>query len=417
MAASLIATPFALSLPAQAAGPDKDHSVQVDGFTSVEAGGGWTEGTVTVKNDADAVYNTQHLVLYFGQQYLGLDQVAVEYADGASGAWQPAKLVAQELGGQFKGYEGVSTDLTGAAVEVQPHATHVFKLRAKLVQSKHEGPTFGFAIQAFLSPGLDKTGQAGNWTALAPVKNVPVSGLTTAVTGLPKAVPADGKPHAFQVSIKTANGFDWHLTNGSFFLWAGQKYGKMEGPAACDAEVDVQNPADGSWHKVGLKAAGYDGNDVDLVKWATGPVDNRVLNARITLGKNFKSTTDDTELDFGYYPGAGGPDLFWTTQKFTSTPVDGAPECVNPDAPATTPATPAPTASAATSAPAVVPAGAATSTPSAGPKAAVAAAGTGSKAELADTGSSGLGLTAGVAGALLAAGGAAVVLARRARRS
>ncbi|MFH8386746.1 hypothetical protein ACH4E7_38505 [Kitasatospora sp. NPDC018058] len=86
LTASLIASPLALSLPAQAAGQDKDHSIAVDGFASVEAGGGWSEGTVTVKNDADAPYSGQHLVLYFGSEMLGVDQVAAEYADGTSGA-------------------------------------------------------------------------------------------------------------------------------------------------------------------------------------------------------------------------------------------------------------------------------------------------------------------------------------------
>ncbi|MFE5580453.1 hypothetical protein [Kitasatospora sp. NPDC056531] len=415
MAASLIASPIALSLPAQAAGPDKEHSVQVDGFTSVEAGGGWSEGTVTVKNDADAPYGGQHLVLYLGSEMLGTDQVVAEYADGASGSWQPVKLVNQAMSNQPTGYEGVAADLTGAGIDVQPHAARTFKLRFKLVQSKHEGPWEDVSLHAMLAAGLDAKGQVKDWTATTQ-KTVKTTGLTTTVTGLPKDVPADGKPHAFQVSIKTANGFDWHLTQASFFVWAGQKYGSGPGPAACDAQVDVQDPKDGSWHKVGTAAAGVDGQDVNLTKWATGPADNRVLNARITLGRNFK-TDKDASLGFGYYPGAG-PMLFWAMQPFAATPVEGAPECVNPDAPAPAPTatTPASTAPVATSAPAVVPVAAPTTASATTAPAVASAAGTGDRSELADTGSSGLGLTTGVAGALLAAGGAAVVLARRTRR-
>ncbi|MFI9361918.1 hypothetical protein ACIG5E_12785 [Kitasatospora sp. NPDC053057] len=392
-----------MSLPAQAAGPDKDHSVTVDGFTAVEAGGGWSEGTVTVKNDADAPYSGQHLVLYFGSEMLGMDQVAAEYADGTSGAWKPVKLVNQDLGAKPADHQGVATDLTGAGIDVQPHTSRTFKLRFKLVQSTHEGPRQDVELEAFLAPTMDANGLAKDFTVRAVGKSVKTTGLTTAVTGLPKDVPADGKPHAFQVSIKTANGFDWHLTKASFFLWAGQKYGSMEGPAACDAQVDVQDPKDGSWHKVGLRAGGIEGQEVDLTKWATGPVDNRVLNARVTLGKNFKTDTD-ASLNFGYFPGADQA-LFWVTKPIAATPVDGAPECLGQNSPAPAPST--------TTAPAVVPVTASTTT--AAP--AMPAAATHSGAELADTGSDGVGLTAGIAGALLAAGGAAVVLTRRRTRN
>ncbi|MET8630031.1 hypothetical protein ABZW30_40990 [Kitasatospora sp. NPDC004669] len=404
LTASLIASPLALSLPAQAAGQDKEHSVAIDGFASVEAGGGWSEGTVTVKNDADAPYSGQHLVLYFGYEMLGVDQVAAEYADGTSGAWQPVKLVDQDLGAKPAGHQGVATDLTGAGIDVQPHASRTFKLRFKLVQSTHEGPYQDVELQAFLASAMGTNGQAKDFTARAFGKGVKTTGLTTAVTGLPKDVPADGKPHAFQVSIKTANGFDWHLTKAAFFLWAGQKYGSMEGPAACDAQVDVQDPKDGSWHKVGMKAGGIEGQDVDLTKWATGPVDNRVLNARVTLGRNFK-TAKDASLNFGYFPGADET-LFWVQQPIAATPVDGAPECRGQNTPA-----PAPTTT--TTAPAVVPVTAPTTTAAAAKPTAAAHSG----AELAETGANGVGLTAGIAGALLTAGGAAVVLTRRRTRS
>ncbi|MFE7528708.1 hypothetical protein ACFU7Y_23760 [Kitasatospora sp. NPDC057542] len=402
LAASLVASPLALALPAQAAGQDTDHSVRIEGFASVEAGGGWSEGAVTVKNDADAPYTGQHLVIYFGSKVLGKDQVAAEYADGASGSWQPVKLVDQDLGVDPAGYQGVATDLTGAGVEVQPHSARTFKLRFKLLQSTHEGPWVSVGLQAFLAPTFGADGQAKNWTVQAPGASAKTTGLTTAFTGLPKSVPADGKPHAFQVSIKTANGFDWHLTSAAFFVWGGQKYGSMSGPAACDAQLDVQDPKDKSWHKVGMAAVGIGDHDVDLAKWATGPVDNRVLNARITLGKNFKTDTD-ASLGFGNFPGSTEM-LFWTKQPIAAAPVEGAPECVDPNAPAPTPST--------SSAPAV-PASVSTTTPAA--PAPVTVADT-NRAELADTGSRGLGLTAGIAGALVVAGGAAIVLTRRTRR-
>ncbi|MET8542847.1 hypothetical protein ABZW03_19655 [Kitasatospora sp. NPDC004799] len=401
-------SPLALALPAQAAGQDNAHSVRIEGFPSVEAGGGWSEGTVTVKNDADAPYAGQHLVIYFGTQMLGKDQVAAEYADGASGSWQPVKLVDQDLGAKPAGYQGVATDLTGAGVEVQPHSARTFKLRFKLLQSTHAGPEVNVSLYAYLAPTFGADGQAKDWTVQAPGVSVKTTGLTTSFTGLPTSVPADGKPHAFQVSIKTANGFDWHLTSAAFFVWGGQKYGSMDGQGACAAQLDVQDPKDKTWHKVGMGAVGAGDGDVDLTKWATGPVDNRVLNARLTLGKNVKTDTD-ASLGFGYYPGAS-PMLFWAMQPIAAVPVEGAPECVDPNAPIPSPST--------SSAPAVVPAAVSTTEPAAQPRASAPVKATDTnRAELADTGSRGLGLTTGIGGALVVAGGAALVLTRRARRS
>ncbi len=421
MAAALVSSPLALAVPAQAT--DQEHGLKFAGFTSIQSGGPWSEGSVTVTNDADTEYDTQHLVLYFGEFELGLDQVAVEYADGDADSWHAAPLVAMDLSAvPTDGHDGVSTDLTGAAVKVAPHSARTFKLRVKLLQSNHVGLIGDFPISGYLATGLDpKDKQAVGSTVPFAGLSVPATGLDVAIDGLPKPVPADGRPHAFQVSVKTANGFDWHLSKASFFLWAGQQYGKMEGPAACDAELDVQNPADGSWHRVGLKAAGAYENDVDLVKWGSGPVDDRKLNARITLGKNFHSTADDSSIGFGYFPGAGNEDHFWTTQKFTSTPVAGAPDCVDPDAP---PATPSAAASAAPvqvaaqvgATAAATPAVTATATPTRKPSASKAPssrAATAEGADLADTGSSGTGAMAGLAAALIAAGSAAVLVSRR----
>ncbi|MGW4898251.1 hypothetical protein ACWEQL_39325 [Kitasatospora sp. NPDC004240] len=403
LAAALVASPLALTLPAQAAGSGAEPTIRLGGFTSVEAGGSWSEGTVTVRNDADAPVTEQHVLLYFGSQMLGLDQVAAEYADGASGTWQPVKLVAQYLGASPEGYQGVATDLTGAAVELKPHSSHTYKLRFKLLQSTHVGPIFNVGLQAFLAPTLDKDGQAKNWTARADA-SVTTTGLTTTISGLPEAIPADGRAHPFTVSIRTANKFDWHLGRALFFLWAGQGHGSMDGPAACDVRLELQDPKDGSWHGVGLAARGWDERDIDLAKYGTGPVDDRVLNARITLGANFKTSADAT-LGFGAF---AGPDesLFWIERKVVSTAVAGAPACVDPNVPAPTATAPAPT----TTAPAVVPAAAVTATPTVAPAAATG------DVELADTGAPDVGLPTALGAGLLAVGAAAITLARRARR-
>ncbi|GAA2793671.1 hypothetical protein RMN57_20475 [Kitasatospora sp. CM 4170] len=421
LAATLVASPLVLALPAQAAGSDAEPGVQIDGFSTVEAGGGWSEGTVTVRNDADAAVTGQHLVLYFGSRMLGLDQVAAEYADGAAGTWQPVKLVDQDLGAKPGGHQGVAADLTGAEVELQPHSVHTFKLRFKLLQSAHTGPEIDVSLDAYLAPTFGRDGLARDWTAQAS-KQVGTTGLTTAVNGLPGSVPADGKAHPFTVSIKTANKFDWHLDRALFFLWAGQGVGSTEGPAACDAQLELQDPKDGSWHQVGLAARGLEGRDVDLARYGTGPVDNRVINARLTLGANFK-TSADARLGFGQFPGAG-PVLFWAEQKLAATAVAGAPACVDPNAPAPKPTatTPAPTAPApATAAPSVAPAAAVTASPtataSAAPRAATGNAGTTGRTELADTGAPDVTVPTVLGAGLLAVGAAAITVARRARRS
>ncbi|OKI20349.1 hypothetical protein A6A07_37080 [Streptomyces sp. CB03911] len=397
MAAVLVASPLALAVPAQASDPDPDRTLTFGTFGPVQPGGAWSESSVTVTNKADIAYEAQHLILEIGaQQTLGTDDIKVEFADGPADSWHAAPLVALDLSGQHY-REGVTTDLTGAAVKVAPHATHTFKLRVKLVQSPNETLVEDLRIGAFLAPGGDPSDPTKGWTVQAPGAAVSVTGLDVAVTGLPKSIPADGKPHTFQMTIKTANKFDWHLTKASFFLWTGEG---VAHPAACDAEIDVQNPADGSWHRVGLEAASDVERDVDLAAWGTGPVDDRKFTARIALGKNFKATAGSS-LGFGYYPGIG-PNHFWTMQPYTVAPVDGAPACVD------LAAVPGASPSAGASTGATKPATATGSAP-----AKTSASSSASSAPLAETGSDGTGLTAAIAAGLLAVGATVVVGARR----
>lgn len=389
MAAALVSSPLALAVPAQAADPDR--TLAFGTFTALQAGGGWSEGSITVTNKADTEYDAQHLVVEFGsQQEIGADDLKVEFADGATpDSWHTAPMVAMDLSTAKDGHDGLATDLTGANVKVAPHATHTFKIRIKLLQSSHQALVDDLSLRGFLAAGLDQTGQAKDWTVQATQRSAPLTGLDVAVSGLPKAIPADGKAHPFQVTIKTANGFDWHLTKASFFLYTGDG---VKQPTACDAEIDVQNPADGSWHRVGLEAVAMDEGDVDLTKWATGPVDNRTLNARIAFGKGYTSTPESS-IGFGYYPGAG-PNHFWAMAGFAATPVNGAPACL--DLAAVPGASPSVAASSA-------------ATKSAGAKASASA----SSAPLAETGSDGTGLTAAIAAGLLAVGATVVVGARR----
>jgi hypothetical protein len=172
----------------------------------------------------------------------------------------------------------------------------------------------------------------------------------------------------------------------------------MSGPEACDADVDILDPATRQWHRVGLGAAGIADASVNLAKWATGPAYDRTLTARITLGAGFNAGASDSTLGFGYYPGSGDPDYFWVMHKLTSNHVAGAPACVKPSSSA-----PAPTAAGSPST------GATTPTPASSKTGAV----------LAQTGGgSSTGLLAGSGAALVALGGAAFATARcRARRA
>ncbi|WP_280668280.1 MULTISPECIES: hypothetical protein [unclassified Kitasatospora] len=231
-------------------------------------------------------------------------------------------------------------------------------------------------------------------------RSIAITGLSVSFVGLPDVVPQDGKPHEFQVSVKSANHIDWKLPAASFKVWTGTSPGSgYLNPGtfgACDAEIDVRDPATKSWHRINAGGIPGDQNtkDVDLARDATGPVDDRVIDARITLGRNFKNKPDNVLLSFGddVHPGVS---IFDTARDFHSAVVAGAPDCVNPNAVDTvatsttaTPTKPSPSKAA------------------------------GQGPELAFTGSSGTGTIAGLGAALLVGGGGiAFGLRRRGRRA
>ncbi|GAA1248816.1 hypothetical protein GCM10009665_44640 [Kitasatospora nipponensis] len=407
VASAVLISSAALAAPAAQAGTSGE-STSFTGFSSLQAGGPWAEGTVTVANTSAVEDTTNHLVLTLGADQLALDQVAMQYADGPADSWKPLALSAADSGSVQ--YAGGTVDLTGAPLDLKPGASHTFRLRIQLPQTAQQEIDQDLQLRGVLAPDL---ASARTSSTAAGYLNLKVGGLGVQVVGLPAPIPADGRAHPFQVRITTANGFDWHLDRASFFVWAGQGVGQMSGPSACDAEIDVQDPATKAWHKVGMQAAGFDGNDVDLVKWATGPVSDRVVNARISVGKNFKVNTADSTLGFGYYPGEG-PNYFWASQKLAVAPAADALDCVNPDAPAPG-ASAAPVAATTPAAASATPSAAHGSAKASAPatashQASAAASGGG---ELASTGSSGTGTIAGLGAALLAAGAGVMLLMRR----
>jgi hypothetical protein len=374
---------------------DATKSVTFAGLTDLQVGGPWSEGSVTLANTSATDDTTDHLVLRVGYGKFALDQFAVEYAQGASGDWKPLTFAAAATGDPR--WTGGIVDVTGAAVDLKAKSSQTIRLRMKLPQSDRELDPQDIPVEGVLASSIDAF-QHGEHAADGE-KQVKPGGLTTTISGLPAQIPLDGKAHPFQITIKSANHFDWHIDHASFLVFPGQGIPNSDnGLSACDGEVDVQDPATGSWHKVGTRIAGLEGEDVDLAHWATGPVDDRVLNVRISLGKNYKSDPKTASLGFGYYPGEG-PNYFWTMQGFTTTPVAGAPDCVDPNGSGT----PSPAPAAATT-PVATP----TATPTA---TAQATASTGRT--LAFTGSTGTGLVAGLGAGLLAVGAGVLFLMRR----
>lgn len=81
LAASAITSSVLLTVPAHA--DDAQPKIDFTGLTTVEVGGGWSEGLVTVTNPTDKDVTGDHLYFDSGSVF------SAEYADGADGAWKP----------------------------------------------------------------------------------------------------------------------------------------------------------------------------------------------------------------------------------------------------------------------------------------------------------------------------------------
>ncbi|WP_020557372.1 hypothetical protein [Embleya scabrispora] len=232
----------------------------------------------------------------------------------------------------------VRGDLAPAAgLDIPAGYDHTWRVRVRLLQVATQGPTSDLGVGLFVAKGWTPDGNSYEGLEGDGRSMLRVAGLETSYTGLPKQIPADAKPHEFQVHIKTRNNADWHLTYPSSFGMDLDR--SMSGTSACDARIEVKDPQ-GTWHKVKNSAEGMIGGDVDLAKWATGPVDHKVLQARISIGGGYATPTNHM-IGFGYYPGAG-PNNYYEIAKFTTTAVPGAAKCAGNESPAptTSPSTP-----------------------------------------------------------------------------
>jgi hypothetical protein len=315
--------------PASADVPVDDFGkyITVDGPPGLEVGGDWGVWTVHAKNPNGTPDTTDHLVFNAFMDMPDTQQVQFQIRSGTDGDWTDPQVEWTQMSSQPDVAPAylASFDFTGAALGLAPHADTVYEVRARRQATAAATSPYDTRFSAYLTPRRDADGQAGDFTARADALVAPL-GLSTTLQGLPASIPADGRTRQFTIHLTTANQADWHLGTASFFLWQGLDHGRMEGPSTCDAEVDVLDSATGTWHQVALGAAGYNQYTVDL-GWAQGTAYDRTLTARITLGAGFE-TGENARIGFGYYPGSGDPDVFWTQQALSATSAAGAPSCV-----------------------------------------------------------------------------------------
>ncbi|WP_161500940.1 LPXTG cell wall anchor domain-containing protein [Embleya scabrispora] len=385
VAAAVVAVPLCALAPASTAYASNlpEQAISVSFPNPVQYTGGWSEGTVRLTNPTQSTHTGVH-------PYLRLSRLpqhplaSVEFSETPGGAWKPLTTTTDPETGDITGDLGPA-----AGVTVAPGYDHAWRVRVRLPQMPTEGPVNDVNVALVVATGVRP---GGNFEGIVGVDGgeLRVTGLNTSYTGLPKQVPADAKPHEFQVHIKTQNKADWHLGKSSFGLDLGRS---MSGTSACDAQIEVKDQQ-GTWHKVKNGAEGMTSGDVDLANWATGPVDDRVVQARISVGGGY-ATPANHVLGFGYYPGAG-PNNYYEKFEFTTVAVPGAAKCAGGE---TTPPTTAPT------------------TPTDPSTAAPVPPAKGGGTELADTGSdNGNTMTlVGVASALVLVGAGTTVVLRRRR--
>ncbi|WP_143172456.1 hypothetical protein [Actinacidiphila paucisporea] len=327
-AASVLAATLLLGTAGTASAdvPIEDYGkyVTIDGPQGLEVGGDWGVWTLHAKNPNGVADSKDHLVF---NAFSSSDEQQLQFQvrTGTGGAWTDPQVQWSQMSSWANDPQYLaSIDVTGAALDLAPHADTVYQLRARRLATGTKTEPFETGFSAFLTPQRSPDGQPGAWIAQAGVNVAPL-GLTTTLQDLPTAIPADGRARQFTVHMTTANQADWHLGTASFFLWQGQGVGRDQGPSTCDAELDVLDSATGTWHQVGLGVAGVNAYTVDL-GWAKGTAYDRTLTARITLGGGFKAT-GDASIGFGYYPGSGETDYFWEQQPLSTSNVSGAPAC------------------------------------------------------------------------------------------
>lgn len=329
-AVALPACAVMTSSASASADPWLDGSVKVSLPGAVTVKGDWAQGTLTVANPGSTTLTGQHVFWDISTMDwtdpMPAGSVLMDWADGSGDTWHRAPLKVLYPFGSKPSEWRYPVNLhwrMGPADgwTLKPHTSHTYRIRLSMPQSTMTEPIHRLGAGARLGGGSDGEGGpsalVGRETA-----GLAVRGMVPKVLGLPATVPVDRRAVGFTLDIRTQHKADWRLKEAGFGLDAGWS---DKNPPACDARIEIRDPVLGTWNPVGTNTF-LPGKMTALNRWATGPVDHRVVTARLLLGGNF--TAGKHQLSAGEYPGVG-PNTFFPTANFTATRPTGAkPACL-----------------------------------------------------------------------------------------
>ncbi|MFD3455377.1 hypothetical protein ACFWVC_24785 [Streptomyces sp. NPDC058691] len=329
--AAAVALPACAVMTSSASGDTwLDGSVKVSMPSAVTVKGDWVQGTFTVTNPSSTTLTGQHAFWDISTMDwtdpMPAGSVLMDWADGKDDTWHRAPLKVYYPFGSKPSEWPYPVNLhwkMGPADgwTLKPHASHTYRIRLSMPQSSMAEPIHTLYARTRLGAGSDGQGGPSNQVG-SDAAELAVRGMVPKVLGLPATVPVDRRAFGFTLDIRTQHKADWRLKEAGFGLDAGWS-DKI--PPACDARIEVRDPVFKTWNPVGTSMY-LPGKMTALNRWATGPVDHRVVTARLLLGGNF--TAGKHQLSAGQYPGIG-PNTFFPTANFTATrPAGAKPACL-----------------------------------------------------------------------------------------
>jgi hypothetical protein len=341
LAAAVVALPACAVLTAPASAADDpwiDGTVKLDMAAQVTVKGGWAAGTLTLANPTDKPITGQRVLWRAGGEEHGdplpKGSLLFDWAEGSEKTWHRVDwgfIYPETDDPAYKKWPGFLYSWMGprSGITLAPHSTRTFRLRLSLPQSTMTEPITDLGIDALLGSGDDGhhnpevlVGSDGD--------RLRVRGLTAKLRGVPSRIAVDGRAHGFTLDIRTLNKADWKLRRAGF----GVDPGYFDRPlSSCDARIELRDPVTGAWHTAPMNVWGPEKKMPDLRRWASGPVDHRVVTARLLLGGHF--TAGRHMVGAGHYPGSG-PNNFFPTASFTAVRSTGKHPCLKLDTTAVT---------------------------------------------------------------------------------
>lgn len=325
LVAAAVALPActALAVPAAAADdPWIDGAVKVDMPATVTVKGGWAAGSLTLSNPTDKPLTGQRVKWEVGgleySDPLPTGSLLMDWADGPTDSWHRVSWSYEypNIKGALYWWMGPAGGMTLA-----PHSTHTYRLRVSLPQSTMQEPITDLGFGAILGSGKDDQNNPVVWTSRGG-DSVKVRGLSAKLKGVPSQIAVDGTAHGFTLDMTTLNKADWKLQQAGF----GVDPGDFAHPvSSCNARIELRDPVTGAWNTAPMNAWTVGSRTVDLRRWASGPVDHRVVTARLLLGGGF--TAGRHTVGAGHYPGAG-PNNFFPMVSFTAVRTTAKPSCL-----------------------------------------------------------------------------------------